>query len=175
MIIFGDNNIVPYLLGNRERYFVLNFFNPTNLGTRISNMFLPQIIRQTCDLESPQFDMAYAKYLLEDNNAFQDFMEILMSMYYNENDNVLILTDLSSSLVTAMCESIIKLIQQRYGYNCYIANCPEDIMTIPESEMSEMGMKIFLQDKERYSYLSSDAKHLLSITEIVGGESDKCI
>lgn len=173
MIIFGNNNIVPYLLVDKERYFVLNFFNPTNLGTRLDRLWAPDIILQTCPLESVEFDRSYANYILTNDDAFQDFMEILMSMYYNED--VFILTDLDSPPVVSMCESIIKLIQQRYGYNCYIANCLEDIVNMPESEMSEIGNRIFMQDKERYAFLSVDAHKLIKSVELVGGENDRCI
>jgi hypothetical protein len=175
MIIFGNNNIVPHLLLNGERYFVLNFFNPTNLGTRLDRLWPPNIILQTCELESIAFCNAYTSYLLQNNEAFQDFMEIMMAMYYSDSQDVFVLTDLDSAPVVAMCETIIKLIQQRYGYNCYVANSPEDVINIPESEMSEMGSIIFMQDKERYSYLSVDADKLLKNIEVVGGESDKCI
>lgn len=173
MIVFGNNNIVPYLLFDRERYFTLNFFNPVNLGTRLSTLWAPQIIFETCPLDSPAFDISYANYILTNDEAFQGFMEILMAMYYNED--VFVLTDLDSPPVVSMCESIIKLIQQRYGYNCYIANYPEDIYDMPTSEMSELGTQVFMQDKERYTYLSVDAKGLLQNIEAVGEESDKCI
>jgi hypothetical protein len=175
MIIFGDNNIVPYLLTDRERYFVLNFFNVANLGDRLNHLWAPDIILQTCSLESVAFDMAYANYILTNNEAFQDFMEILMGMYYSDGGDVFVLTDLNSTPVVSMVESIIKLIQQRYGYNCYIANCPEDITDIPESDMSDIGTQVFLQDKERYAHLSIDPKRIMQSTEIVGEESDKCI
>jgi len=173
MIVFGNNNIVPYLLIDRERYFVLNFFNPTNLGDRLNTLWAPPIIFQTCPLDSAEFDMAYANYILTNDDAFIDFMEIMMCMYYNED--VFILTDLDSPPVVSMCESILKLIQQRYGYNCYIANEPEDIFSMPMSEISEMGSQVFIQDKERYAYLTVDAKELMKNIETVGGESDKCV
>jgi len=161
MIIFGDNNIVPYLLSDRERYFVLNFFNTTNLGDRLDKLWVPSIILQATALESREFDMLYANYILTEDGAFTAFMEIMMAMYYNDGD-VFILTDLSSPPVVNMCESIIKLIQQRYGYNCYMANSVEDVFEIPDSNMSEIGVQIFMQDKERYVYLTVDPKTLLS-------------
>lgn len=173
MIIFGNNNIVPHLLIDAERYFVLNFFNPTNLGTRLNGLWAPEIIFRTCPLDSTAFDTSYANYILTCDEAFQDFMEILMAMYYNED--VFILTDLDSPPVVSMCESIIKLIQQRYGYNCYIANCPEDLFSLPESDIAEECNHVFLQDKERYTLLTVDAKKLLENIELVGDESDRYI
>jgi hypothetical protein len=173
MIIFGNNNIVPHLLLDADRYFVLNFFNPTNLGTRLSNLWAPEIILKTCPLDSVEFDMSYANYILTNDNAFQDFMEILMSMYYNED--VFVLTDLDSPPVVSMCESIIKLIQQRYGFNCYIANDIGDILVIPDSEMTESGNQIFMQDKERYTTISVDTEKLLENIETIGVENDRHI
>lgn len=173
MIIFGDQNIVPFIMGDPNRYFLLNFFNVVNLGTPLTRLMAPPVIFQTCPIDSVNFSGAYANFVISNDEAFQDFMEIVMAMYYN--DDVFVLTDLQSTHIVAMAETIIKIIQQRYGYNCYILNTIDDIFSIPQSEMSEIGSQIFLSDKERYVRLTVDAKKLLENIEVAGGPNDQCI
>ena len=53
-----------------------------------------------------------------------------------------------------MVESIIKIIQQRYGYNSAIINDPEDIYYLNQDEsFSLAGLPNLDMDKERYSML----------------------
>lgn len=175
MIIFADSNIVPYLLLDRERYFILNFFNITGLGERIDALWPPNLVFQAApSIEDAAFDGFYVNYVLNNDEAFQAFMEITMASYYN-NDEVFVLTDFDSPPVVAIIECVIKLIQARYGYTCYIANSVEDLNNIPESEMSDSGVYNFMIDKERYTRLSIDPKELLENIEVIGNENDGCI
>lgn len=161
MIIFGGSNCIPFLIEDdqliKPKFWKYNFMNRTMIGTIINGMFPP---KQILDLYkndmmySVEFDKLYANYILTCDSAFVSFMNILMGQYYGENSFVLINDELES--IINLTESIIKLIQVRYGLNCSIVNDPYDILYCEESDMSDNGIKTFMIDKERFTKLTND-------------------
>lgn len=101
-----------------------------------------------------EFDIAYMNYVLYNDNVFVEFFRIIQNLYTGINvylvfgDN-----DWSENL----CQSILKIIQQRYGYNGYFINSFEDYIFASTNDSSDFNKQYGLynldQDKNRYSYL----------------------
>lgn len=103
------------------------------------------------------FDVKYMHYIMDININFINFMNIIMELYYNNNDIYLIISedDWSSILI----DSLLKLIQQRYGINGILINSYEDYIyeKVYNTSISEFdsgyGIPNLMIDKERYIYL----------------------
>ena len=173
MIIFTDARFLPLVVSTPEKYFILNIFNPVNLGTPLGGLFPPEGLLKLAPYDSAQFEQLYINYIVSNEVAFQDFLEIMMAYYYN--NEVLILTDLYSPVIEPMIDCIMKLIQKRYGYICSIVESLDDLIYARDSEMSEQGFAMFVQDREWYLRRTVDPNELLKNIELVGAESDKCI
>ena len=117
MIVFGGNQMAPFLYDDDKllepKWFKYNLMNINMIGTDISCMWPTKEMLQLYDLDSPDFDRAYADYLINNDRAFIGFMLPLTGHYYNHASFVL--TDLDSPPVLSMIESVCKLIQYRYG------------------------------------------------------------
>lgn len=159
MIIFTNESILPVLISTQDRYFVLNLFSPINMGTALVGLFPPNGLLELAPYDSAEFEQLYLNFILNNEDAFQDFVEIMMSYYYN--NDVVILTDFVSPVIEPMIDCIIKLINKRYGYGCSIVQELTDLYSAKESEISTEGNIIFLQDKEWYVRRTVDPDKLL--------------
>jgi len=173
MIIFSNESILPVLLATPDKYFVLNLFSPINMGTSLTGLFPPKELLSFAPYDSEEFEKIYLNYILTNENAFQDLVEIMMSHYYNTE--VIVLTDFDSSVIEPMMDCIIKLIKKRYGYGCSMVQELSDLYSAKESELTVDGENIFMQDKEWYVRKTVDVKKLQETIELAGAESDKYI
>jgi hypothetical protein len=161
------------ILRSSDKYFILNYFSNISIGTNISRLFPPKYLLDICMPNKLEFEQMYLQYILNDKDAFTDFMEIMMANYYNEN--VTILTDFNNEIVNTTICCIIKLIQQRYGYSCFIINDLNDLLEAKDSSFSDVGIQVFLKDKEMYIYNTVDPQQLMDNLEVMGIENDKHI
>lgn len=104
------------------------------------------------DTSFPSFDIAYHKYILENDMAFIQFMQIILPVFLSPDSFVQILIS-SSEFRDDITESLLKLIQQRYGYNAYIVNELEDLLYVEESTFSIPGLFAIDQDRYRLNIL----------------------
>lgn len=101
-----------------------------------------------------EFDIAYANYLMTNDFVFKSFFDIIYLLYTGVDIYLIIdESDWSENLI----ESLLKLIQQRYGYNAVKINCFEDYLQANSSKyISEFnpyyGLANLDMDKERYTY-----------------------
>lgn len=103
-----------------------------------STLSVPEeILNGDCD--TPEFDISYHNYILNDNNAFMQFMNIIQPVYTNPDVLVQILIN-KSEFRDVITESLIKLIQQRYGYNVYLINDIEDFIYADEPSFTIPGL-----------------------------------
>lgn len=98
-------------------------------------------------VDSVNFDMQYAEAILNTPELFCCFMEILRPAYEGEVTCVLVQRD---PYRDAVMESIIKLIQQRYGINCWIIESKEDIDLVRLQFGTANGLLTLDQDIHRY-------------------------
>ena len=126
MVIFTSNiNILPHInnavVYNLSSYYS-GFDDITGLITKI-HIFNTTQLPTNEFINSPQFDSIYANNILQSNELFYDFIKIMINTL---EFNVIILVS-HDPYRDAITESIIKLIQVRYGYNCWEAEDVEDL------------------------------------------------
>lgn len=102
------------------------------------------------DRNDREFDIMYANYIIENDAIFYEFMKIMMSLYYGLDTLILVDKQEHNEYVN---ESLIKFIQQRYGYICNSINVNEDWEYVQESEFSIQGLYNIDKDKERFAYI----------------------
>lgn len=101
------------------------------------------------------FDIEYMNYIMSNDFVFKEFFDIIYSLYIGTDVYIIVSEDdWSENLV----ESLIKLIQQRYGYVACKINSVDDYMyflnskNIPEFN-KYFGIANLDIDKERYTYI----------------------
>lgn len=102
------------------------------------------------------FDIMYANYILENDIVFKQFFDIIYSLYIGQD--IYLIIDESSDWSENLIESILKLIQQRYGYNAYKINCLDDYIQAANSTFISdfnpyFGIQNLDMDKDRYTYI----------------------
>ena len=97
------------------------------------------------------FDMWYMNYLLSTPDAFRQLVD-LMRIPYNGN-NVWILVDFSMEGSVNIIESLIKYIQEIYGYTCNVVHVPEDLENLVQGTFSNIGIQTFDANMESYIQL----------------------
>ena len=131
--VLGDDNWTIYNFTSYTQGFTnTELIPPNNLGA----------------ISEYDFDLKYMNYILEDNYRFCKFMDIVFNFYYHKNIFLIInYEDWSINLV----ESLLKLIQQRYGINSTMVNEPEDLTSIQDVDFDPYyGIRNFDMDKARY-------------------------
>ena len=88
---------------------------------------------------------------------FGKLMAILSNSY---EGHIVVLLVQRDPYRDSIMESLIKLIQQRYGYNCWIVEDPEDISCIKEDEYSTIGLLTLNEDLKRYDNSYSEENRI---------------
>jgi hypothetical protein len=111
----------------------------------------PNVIGKTFDRE---FDINYYNYIIQNDQVFMEFFRIIQDLYLNKNVYLMFGDDEWSE---NLCQSLLKIIQQRYGYNGYYIDNMNDYLYASMNDTSdfnkEYGIYNLDQDKMRYSYL----------------------
>lgn len=129
---FFDNRIVLNLSSYYDKAYYNDDIHTLNIGINT-----PSDINIVEYIYSPEFDMSYYNMIMNDPNKFINLMKIMISCYYGMNVIILVSHD---EFRDAILESLIKLIQLRYGYNSWIINNPDDIEGLKESDFSPEGL-----------------------------------
>lgn len=142
MIIFADHNCLsPELFSDSNNVF-LNLSSLLEGFDRVNILPPFNINRQDKD-----FDMYYHDYIFSNDNVFYEFMKIVMTIYYNKNIIILVTKDDFYSLVS---ESLMKILQQRYGLISNNINNIDDLNYVVECEFTLNGIYNMDIDKERF-------------------------
>lgn len=123
----------------REGFPRLNLMPPHNLGANTEY----------------EFDVKYMNYIFSNDIVFMNFMTIIMDLYNGFSVYLLISEDDWSQL---LIDSLMKLIQQRYGINGVMVNSLEDFQFAKDDTFKDYGIYNLDQDKERYSYIDQQFK-----------------
>ena len=136
---------------------VLNFCSLNEKYPRLK--LLPPIDFRNCtsgrESSEYEFDMQYAQWLLSDPNAFIDLMQIVYSMYQGYDVFLLITDDLIMEQYT---QSLLKFIQQRYGYNGFYIKSLEDLFNAEDQPINGVALMNLLDDKERLSLMVEESR-----------------
>lgn len=152
----GIENITELLLSS-------NYILPQE-SVYIGNGFTHNPINITEYINSVKFDMDYYNFIINNPRLFIYLMKIMINCY--EGTNVLILIE-RDEYRDAITESLIKLIQSRYGYNCWLINEVEDLYSIRESKFNPLGLMQLDEDRARYmALLVNDSSNTPLIGEV---------
>ena len=138
-IKFGGKGVMYNLSSMREGFISLQSLIPPNTIGRLTDR---------------EFDIAYANYIMSNDTLFCIFFQIVYNLYIGKDVFIIVSTeDWSENLL----ESLLKLIQQRYGYNAVLINTEADYLYATNSMNFGFapGYGIFNldQDKERFTTL----------------------
>ena len=133
------NTIVYNFSSLNESYPKLALFPPNNLGA----------------MNEYDFDMRYAQYILSNEIVFFDMMRIIYALYEGKDVFLLVDTDERMEMYT---ESLLKFIQQRYGYNATFINSIDDFLNAESGSFNRLGLYNIMQDNNRLSYIAESER-----------------
>lgn len=136
-IKFGGKGVMYNLSSMREGFISLQALIPPNTIGRLTDR---------------EFDIAYANYIMSNDTLFCIFFQIIYNLYIGKDVFIIVSTeDWSENLL----ESLLKLIQQRYGYNAVLINTEADYLYAATSMnfgfAPGYGIYNLDQDKERFT------------------------
>ena len=143
-IVDVDKTSIYSITSLNESLPVLHLIPPTNIGYLVDY----------------EFDLAYYNYILFSNDyVFAEFFTIIRDLYLGKD---VLLVFANDNWSENLAESILKIIQQRYGYNGVLINTLEDYL-LASSSMEfnfnrEWGLINLDQDKNRFSYFSESMR-----------------
>lgn len=148
LLMYGNANIL-----NIDSSFDYNcIFNLSSYkaGFNILNIMPPNEIGFS---DSADFDIAYANYIMYNDAVFMNFFRIIYYLYLGKDVYIMACEeDWSENLV----ESVLKLIQQRYGINAIHIVDDNDYMDAKlqyDMSFANYGRLNLDTDKDRFIYL----------------------
>lgn len=116
-----------------------------------------EILRQinpTSDINSYEFDCAYANQLLTYMPSFECLMLVMNS--FQNSEEVFINCNYKHEVLYPIIDSLIKFIQERYGVRAYIVKERSDIDELKTCDFeTQEGYRNFLTDYSRYQIMSN--------------------
>lgn len=139
-ISFSGDGLIYNLASMREGFIKLNnLIPPNNIGV----------------FTDRDFDIVYANYIMNNDAVFTEFFQIIYNLYIGKD--VLIIYSPTYEWTENILESLLKLIQQRYGYNAVRIDSDEDYIYARNdcifSFAPGYGIYNLDIDKDRFSYL----------------------
>lgn len=165
MLIVSNSRTILDVYANSkspQTTFIINMSSAT-IGFTLFDRLMPLV---TIDPESKDFDLMYMNYLLSDEVAFSQLMMIIYNLYIGVD--VLIMIG-ETDIKYMVAESLLKFIQQRYGYNGYIINEASDVEFLNEGSFTIQGLYNLDIDKERYSPILLEMEKLKNTIHNPGG------
>ena len=98
-----------------------------------------------------EFDLRYAEWLLSNEDAFIDLMQIVFPLY--QGFDIFMLITEADPVLISYNESLFKFIQQRYGYNTVIVRSIEDLFNAEDYQPEGIHVSNLLNDKDRLTYI----------------------
>ena len=174
MIIFTDKpELIPYIQSNKHwsassipvsggNTYVYNFSSLYH-GYEDATCFLTKAAPMNHTgkpmpefVDSVDFDIQYATAIMNDPQMFGLFVKMMCQSF---NGNLVILLVQRDNYRDLFMESLIKFIQQRYGYGCWIVESLEDIQSIGESIYKPNGLMVIADDINRYQSMFGESPY----------------
>lgn len=140
MLVMGPPQVVPYI---KDKFIILNY-NASLIGYNSLNLSPAGI--PAGEFMNDSFDMIYFNYIMSNDYLFIEFFNLIILL--QEGNDVYLISDVNDYSIAP--ESLLKIIQQRYGYNGNIIHDVEDIGCINESSFTIPGLYQFDNDRLRY-------------------------
>ena len=150
MLIYGKNP-VDYI----DKTVVYNFSGLKEGYYNLSKLIPPNSLGRSTERD---FDIAYMNYILASDEVFCEFFQIIYNLYIG-NDVFIIKNDEDWS--ENIFESLIKLIQQRYGYNAIRVENDEDYIYSKNNCFTDFapGYGLYNLDCDRERFISLVEKY----------------
>ena len=144
MLLIGNHDTISratYILSQKNTYVHIVNLSSANLNIRPSSLFyVPR-----SDMETIDYDIEYANFIFQNTQQRVEFLYMVHQLQIGIP--VVILIGNYPGMLE-MAESLLKLIQSRYGYNGYIiTNDDLEYIYDFESEFSVPGLLLFDQEK----------------------------
>ena len=156
MLFIGDYTCIPY----NEPMIILNLTGLVEGYQRVN--LVPQSGYQLDFTDDNNFDIEYYQYIFSNQQPFIELMKIIMPLY--EGNDVFLLVSRGVDSFDKFTESLIKIIEARYGYTgVMILNDPSDYPDTFDrakimDEFSIPGLNCLDQDKEKYTFMIESMK-----------------
>ena len=166
----NDPNLIPWIMTRvtATARIPYNFYSILDYGYQLHNLHPHKdLMKLLCDGQfgdgnTLEFDKGYAAQLLGDDKSFIDFM-ILMQGVICVEDETILLSNYTSRVVMPILDSLLKLIQQRYGINTFIVNTVDDIDPLGVSELGSLEQQqTFSSDLARYIKLTGSGHIIMA-------------
>lgn len=149
MILVGTPNVVLSILNEyRSIPFVVLNLNSNSMQFPAVNLYPSGLF----DPNSPDFDAFYHNAILSNTYSFFEFMKIILPL--EKGCNVALLIYEEPTVINSVTESLLKLIQLRYGYNYQWVNSIDDFNPYDRSDFTVNGVYALDLDIDRYVNLS---------------------
>ncbi len=152
MLIFGSAKLIEQL--SVEKFVILNFSSLVNNYEQLHLIPDPKTMPNT----EYEFDQAYANWIMSNDEQFIDLMKIVFPLFCGYNVFVVVnwYEYSESPYLANINETLIKFIQDRYGYSASIINTEEDYLgqhrSSLESDFSIEGLANMDFDKSILAY-----------------------
>ena len=149
MLMYGPSRCLQYI--DTSSFKVLNLTGMIEGFDSIQALIPPQTLGKFSTYE---FDVNYYNYIMENDGVFILFFRIIQFLYSGKD--VYIISD-EQEWCESLIESLLKIIQQRYGYNAYPVSSDEDVLYALQRDESyfnsSYGLANLDVDKTRYQYI----------------------
>lgn len=149
MLMYGTTNV--YLWIADESHIVFNITSMKEMFQRLPLLIPPN---QIGHLNKRDFDLCYADYIMSNDSVFKQFFDIIYSLYIGKD---VYLCMQESEWSENLIESLLKLIQQRYGYDAVHIDSFDDYVFAQNHHIGKFNQYYGIQnldiDKERYTYI----------------------
>ena len=144
MLMYGELHAVNYIVDRNN----ISIYNITSLSEKYKR--IPLIPPNSLGANSEyEFDIKYMNWILGNDNNFCSLMTIINDLV-NRDVFLLVSNDNWSKI---LIESLLKLIQQRYGINAVYIDTEDDLLYAEESGFSDYGVLNLDEDRTRYMNL----------------------
>lgn len=148
-----------------------NFYSLLQYGIMLNNLIpVPEVmslLKQSRygDADTYLFDKEYANQLISHTPSFIDLMNLLSNIEHQ--DEIILISNYSNRMIMPILDSLLKLIQERYGIDSYLINTLDDIDQFSVSEFaSPMQYNVFVSDIQRYYKLIKQQIPIASEAEL---------
>lgn len=144
MLLVGTYDVIERaynILSIKNKYIHVLNLSSANLNIKPSSLFyVPR-----SNNESNNYDIEYANFIFQNT---QQRIEFLYAVYQLQIGNPVLIMIGNYPGMYEMAESLLKLIQSRYGYNGYIITLDDlEDLELFESRFSVPGLLLFDQEK----------------------------
>lgn len=156
MIIFGSVEILHQIVASEDHDYLAVFNLSGYKEGFVPLRILPQDGSIFFTNDEKVSDIAFLKYIYDNDAIFYEFFSKVMYPFYSGIDVYIIIDDRDAdNMAFEIALSVMKIIQQRYGYTPIYVSEYEDLHYVnKDSNMNINGIYNFDQDKLRYMALS---------------------